>query len=142
MSDFTPLQSLAGGVLIGTAAVLLMAFHGRIAGVTGIISGLLPPAAADRGWRVAFLVGMAAAPAAVHLALPGAFLAFESGAMQEVMVADGFLVGAGVTFGSGCTSGHGVCGLARFSTRSLAAVVTFMASTAGTVFVTRHILGG
>jgi uncharacterized membrane protein YedE/YeeE len=127
---------------MGTAAVLLMAFHGRIAGVTGILAGLLPPAAKDQGWRLAFLMGMAVAPAVYHLALPGVPLAFESGATPAVLVIGGFLVGIGVTFSSGCTSGHGVCGLARFSTRSLAAVGTFMASTAVTVFVTRHVLGG
>lgn len=142
MTDFTPVQSLFGGALIGIAAVLLMAFHGRIAGLTGILSGLLPPAIArDWQWRVAFLVGMIAAPIVYRLAT-GHAPDFQSSASTAVILIGGIIVGIGVTFGSGCTSGHGVCGLARFSPRSLAAVITFMVSTAMTVYVTRHLIGG
>ena len=142
MTDFTPLQSLAGGALIGTATVLLMAVHGRIAGVTGILGGLLPPGmAADWGWRVAFLVGMIVSPV-VYSALSGASIAFQSTASFATLLIGGAIVGIGVTYGAGCTSGHGVCGLARFSPRSIAAVATFMATTAVTVFVTRHVIGG
>lgn len=142
MTEFTPFTSLLGGALIGTATVLLMAFHGRIAGLTGILAGVLPPGIArDWAWRVAFLAGMIAAPAVYHLAT-GSAPEFQSSASAIVILVGGAIVGIGVTFGSGCTSGHGVCGLARFSRRSLAAVVTFMVSTAVTVFVTRHVIGG
>ncbi len=142
MTQFTPFQSLLGGALIGLAAVLLMAVHGRIAGVTGILSGLLPPAIAqDWQWRLAFLGGMIAAPLA-YGAVATSPVSFQSLASMPALVAGGVLVGVGVTYGSGCTSGHGVCGLARFSPRSAAAVLTFMATAALTVFVTRHLLGG
>jgi uncharacterized protein len=141
MTEFTPLQSLLGGALIGAAAVLLMALHGRIAGITGILGGLLPPGAApDRGWRIAFLGGAVASLLAYRV-LVGRMVEFASPASLPVLLIGGVLVGIGVTFGAGCTSGHGVCGLARFSVRSLAAVLTFMAAAATTVFVSRHILG-
>jgi uncharacterized protein len=142
MTEFTPLQSLLGGALIGVSSVLLMAVHGRIAGMTGVLGGLLPPGiAADWQWRLAFLAGMIAAPLAYSAASavpPG----FQSQASWPTLLVGGVIVGIGVTYGAGCTSGHGVCGLARFSKRSLAAVLTFMATTALTVFVTRHVLGG
>ena len=141
MTDFTPLQSLAGGTLIGTAAVLLMALHGRIAGVTGILGGLLPPTvASDWAWRVAFLAGMIGSPL-IYAALARAPIPYQTTASMPTLLVGGIIVGVGVTFGAGCTSGHGVCGLARFSPRSLLAVVTFMATAATTVFITRHILG-
>ncbi len=141
MTEFTPLQSLAGGALIGTAAVLLMVLHGRIAGITGILGGLLPPGAApDRGWRIAFLGG-AVASLLVYWALFGRMVEFASPAPTWALLIGGLLVGIGVTYGAGCTSGHGVCGLARFSARSLAAVLTFMATAAATVFVSRHLMG-
>ncbi|MFT3974130.1 MAG: YeeE/YedE family protein [Amaricoccus sp.] len=141
MTAFTPIASLAGGALIGLAAVLLMALHGRILGVTGILTGaLLPAGPGDRGWRVALLAGVVSAPLAWRLAtggwpvidvpVPGAALAFG-----------GLLVGVGVTLGGGCTSGHGICGNARLSPRSLVATLTFMASCFVTVFVVRHLLG-
>lgn len=142
MTDFTPYQSLAGGALIGLAAVLLMAVHGRIAGMTGIVSGLLPPAlASDWQWRAAFLTGMITAPAVYKLFAPTP-IPFQSPTSSLAVIIGGIIVGIGVTYGSGCTSGHGVCGLARLSPRSLAATLTFMASTALTVFITRHVLGG
>jgi uncharacterized protein len=141
MTEFTPVQSLFGGALIGTAAVLLMLFHGRIAGLTGIVTGLLPPAIAkDRAWRLAFLAGMITAPVVYRMVTGGA-PPFQSSASPALILIGGVIVGIGVTFASGCTSGHGVCGLARFSPRSLAAVITFMTSTALTVFVTRHMIG-
>lgn len=142
MTEFNPLQSLAGGALIGTAAVLLMALHGRIAGVTGILGGLLPPGAAkDWGWRLAFLTGMIASPL-VYSVLSGASIPFQSTSSLGTLLAGGAIVGIGVTYGSGCPSGHGVCGLARFSSRSFAAVVAFMATATATVFVVRHVIGG
>ncbi|RDE09011.1 YeeE/YedE family protein [Pelagibacterium lacus] len=140
MTTFTPLASLAGGALIGLAAVLLMAFHGRIAGMTGILSGLVPPLAADWAWRAAFLAGAILAPAVIVIAF-GDVIGFESPMPMGWLIAGGLLVGVGVSFGGGCTSGHGVCGMARLSPRSIVATLVFMASTAATVFVTRHMIG-
>ena len=140
MTDIIPLSSLAGGILIGTAAVLLMLLHGRIAGVTGILSGLFPPYQTNQwAWRFAFLIGMATSPA-FYIAATGSSPALQSLGSPAVLLLSGFTVGIGVTFGSGCTSGHGVCGLSRLSTRSAAAVATFMATAVVTVFVTRHVL--
>ncbi len=117
MTEFTPFQSLIGGGLIGLAAVLLMAFHGRIAGVTGILSGLLPPVAPDWAWRVAILSGMVASPA-LFLLLLGHEAPLQSEVSGSVLLVSGIIVGVGATYGSGCTSGHGVCGLSRLSPRS------------------------
>ena len=133
-------SALAGGGLIGAAAVLLMALEGRIAGISGIVGGLLPPTpASDKGWRIAFMVGLIAGPVLVALALGipavGAPMVGIGGALLA-----GALVGVGTGLGSGCTSGHGVCGLARLSPRSLAATLTFMATAALTVLLVRHIL--
>lgn len=140
MTTFTPLASLAGGALIGLAAVLLMAFHGRIAGMTGILAGLLPPVATDWPWRAAFILGAIVAP--MVLALTGTVVSYDSPVPAPWLVIGGLVVGAGVYFGAGCTSGHGVCGIARLSPRSIVATVTFMVSTAVTVFVVRHVAGG
>lgn len=145
-TDFTPWASLAGGILIGVSAVMVMAFLGRIAGISGITKGVLgvlvpmDGAPGDRGWRVAFVLGLFAAPVAMALA--------EVPVAQTVsdnligMILAGLLVGLGTAIGSGCTSGHGVCGLARLSRRSAVAVVTFIAAAALTVFALRHVLGG
>ncbi|MFC3703626.1 YeeE/YedE family protein [Devosia honganensis] len=141
MTEFTPWPSLFGGGLIGLAAVLLMAFHGRIAGMTGILSGLVPPFSHDWSWRAAFLIGAIGAPALL-VSATGVSVPFESPAPASWLVAGGLVVGIGVYFGSGCTSGHGVCGMARLSPRSIVATLVFMASTAITVFVVRHLLGG
>jgi uncharacterized membrane protein YedE/YeeE len=141
MTDFTPWTSLAGGGLIGVAAVLLMAFNGRIAGITGILSGIIPPPAPDWAWRAAFIAGAIAAPALL-VALFQMEIPFVSPASTPLFVVGGLLVGIGVHFGSGCTSGHGICGVARLSSRSIAATLTFMATTAITVFVVRHVIGG
>ncbi len=142
MATFTPLPSLLGGALIGAAAVLLMAFHGRIAGITGILSGLLPPALApDWSWRLAFLAGMVASPL-LYLLVTGTPATIAVAASNPMLVVSGIIVGVGVTYGSGCTSGHGICGLARLSGRSVVATLTFMATTALTVFVVRHVAGG
>lgn len=140
MTEFTPYLSLFGGTLIGLAAVLLMAFHGRIAGMTGILTGLLPPFSSDWAWRVAFIVGAIIAPALVLLST-GQAIGFASPVATPWLVVGGFIVGVGVYFGSGCTSGHGVCGMARLSPRSLAATATFMAAAIITVFIVRHVLG-
>ena len=140
MTEFTPIASTLGGMLIGLSAVLLMLFIGRIAGISGIVSRLIPPAAEDRGWRIAFLAGLLAAPLAAQ---------FATGAPVEQTVSDnlavmafaGLLVGFGSVLGGGCTSGHGVCGLSRLSTRSIAATLTFMATGFATVLVARHVVG-
>ena len=136
---FTPWHALAGGMLIGLAAILFMLLNGRVAGISGIVAGLLRPAAHDWGWRLAFVLGMVLAPWLYTLvaALPDMTIDASAG----VLVAAGLLVGVGTRYGSGCTSGHGVCGLSRASPRSLAATVAFMVAGFVTVYVTRHVLG-
>ncbi|NCO85528.1 MAG: YeeE/YedE family protein [Rhodobacterales bacterium] len=142
LTDFTPWQSLFGGSLIGLASVLLMLVHGRIMGATGILAGaFVPEAPGDRGWRIAILAGMVSGPLVFWLAT-GAMPAVEVPVSTTMMIVGGFIVGLGVTFGSGCTSGHGVCGMARLSRRSIAATLTFMLTTAATVYVVRHVMGG
>lgn len=140
MTEFTPWLSLLGGVMIGLSAVLLMALHGRIAGMTGILAGLVPPFASDWGWRAAFIAGAVAAPLLIGRLL-GWSIPFASPAPSMWLVIGGLVVGIGAYAGSGCTSGHGVCGLARLSPRSIVATLSFMISTALTVFVVRHVLG-
>lgn len=140
-TEFTPVASLAGGVLIGLSAVMVMALLGRIAGIAGITRGAAGSSgASDWPWRLSFVAGLVMAPLAVGLVV-GPVEQTVSGNLPMMALA-GLLVGAGTVLGSGCTSGHGVCGLARLSGRSLAAVVTFMAAAAATVFVLRHVLGG
>lgn len=139
---FTPWQSLGGGALIGLAATLLMLTLGRIMGATGILAGVLTPGAhPDRSWRAAVLLGMISGPLAV-LAITGRMPVVQVPVSMSMLLVGGFIVGIGVTFASGCTSGHGVCGLARLSRRSIAATITFMLTTGATVFVIRHVLGG
>ena len=134
------LLGLAGGALIGASAVALMLMLGRVAGISGILGGLLPPdPAADRGWRLAFLAGLVAGPVLLA-ALTGSSGIGAPVVAMPVLVVAGLLVGAGTTLGSGCTSGHGVCGLSRLSLRSLAATGTFMATAIVTVFLVRHVL--
>lgn len=138
---FTPVASLLGGALIGLAATLLMLVHGRIMGATGILTGAIQPEGeGDRGWRVATLAGMASAPLA-YLVFTGAPAPLEVPVSTAMLVLGGLIVGVGVTLGGGCTSGHGVCGLARLSPRSFVATLTFMATTFVTVFVVRHVFG-
>ncbi len=141
MTGFTPLMSLLGGALIGLSAVLLMAFNGRIAGMTGILTGLLPPMATDWPWRAAFIAGAIVAPVLI-LGISSEAVSFDSPVPARWLVVGGLVVGVGVYFGSGCTSGHGVCGMARLSPRSIAATAIFMATTTVTVFVIRHVMGG
>lgn len=142
MTEFTPFASLVGGAMIGLAAVMMMAFNGRVAGMTGILSGLLSPPSGDWGWRAAFVAGAVAAPAAIVAVAGPAAVPFESLVPLPWLAVGGLIVGIGVTFASGCTSGHGVCGIARLSPRSIAATLTFMATTGITVFLVRHVLGG
>ena len=133
--------ALAGGVLIGLSAVLLMLANGRTAGVAGIVSGLFGACAGEVGWRLAFIVGLVAGPfAATLFGAPLPEIGID--ASVPVILVAGLLVGFGSRLGNGCTSGHGVCGLARLSRRSLAATLTFMTVGAAVVFVARHVLGG
>lgn len=141
MTEFTPLTALTGGSLIGLSAVMLMLFNGRIAGMTGMLTGLLAVPSPATGWRLAFIAGSIVAPIAM-MATTGFTPELQVPASTLLLAIGGFIVGIGVTMASGCTSGHGVCGLARFSPRSLVAVLSFMASTALTVFVIRHGAGG
>lgn len=140
MTPFTPYASLFGGILIGLGAVILMAFNGRIAGMTAMLGGVLEPKSPDSPWRLAFLAGAIAAP--LIATLLGAEFSFASPTTGVVLAIGGVIVGVGVTYGSGCTSGHGVCGLARLSPRSLVATLTFMATTFATVTLIRHGFGG
>mgnify|MGYP001555884409 FL=1 len=141
-TPFTPGASLLGGVLIGFASVLLMLLHGRIAGITGILTGLLSPASLqDWIWRAAMIAGMATAPLAM-LAATGSMPAIQVPVTTAALFFGGVIVGVGAILGGGCTSGHGVCGLARLSLRSVVATLTFMATTAATVFFIRHLIGG
>ncbi|MGE8396297.1 MAG: YeeE/YedE family protein [Comamonas sp.] len=141
---FTPGAALAGGVLIGVAAALMVVLLGRIAGISGIVGGLLQAATwrnrSQWGWRLAFVVGLLVAPLLWQLFAPLPEVTMPRN--PWVVMAAGLLVGFGTRLGSGCTSGHGVCGLSRLSLRSLAATVAFMVSGAVTVFVVRHVVGG
>lgn len=137
---FTPVASLAGGALIGLAAVLLMLFQGQIAGISGILSRLLSPAAdGETTGRLAFVAGLVLAPLVAYAAV-SAWPVPQIAATIPVLVIAGLLVGFGSVWGNGCTSGHGVCGLSRLSLRSLIAVATFMTSAIATVFVVRYLL--
>ncbi|QGZ29830.1 YeeE/YedE family protein [Stutzerimonas stutzeri] len=136
---FTPWSSLAGGALIGLAAALFILLGGRIAGVSGVIGGLLRPAKGDVLWRVAFIAGLVIAPVLFQAAFEQRDIDVEASTLT--LIAAGVLVGIGTRYGSGCTSGHGVCGLSRRSPRSLVATAAFMASGFLTVFVIRHLLG-
>ena len=139
--NFTPFASLAGGALIGLSAAGLMATLGRIAGLSGIVRGVLPPwTDGQQTWKVAFLIGAVCAPAVLWLVHYGP-VAFSVPVPAWSLLPSGVLVGIGVTYGNGCPSGHGICGLARFSPRSAVAVATFMATAAITVFVGRHVIG-
>ncbi|MBX9905519.1 MAG: YeeE/YedE family protein [Burkholderiales bacterium] len=134
---FTPWSALAGGVLIGFAAGMFVLLNGRIAGISGIIGGLLKPARGDVVWRMAFIGGLVVAPMVYALAATLPVPQIDAG--YGALVAAGLLVGIGTRYGSGCTSGHGVCGLSRLSPRSLAATAVFMAAGFVTVFMMRHL---
>ncbi|MBB3176950.1 YeeE/YedE family protein [Variovorax sp. Sphag1AA] len=138
-NHFTPMAALAGGVLIGLAAAMFALLNGRIAGISGILGGLLRPSRGDVAWRAAFVLGLIGAPLVYLLfgALPKPHIDAGYGAL----VLAGLLVGVGTRYGAGCTSGHGVCGLSRLSPRSLVATLAFMGAGFVTVFVVRHLLG-
>ena len=141
MGNFTPISAAIGGALIGLSAVLLMALTGRIAGISGIFAGLINPQATDRAWRASFIVGLIAAPLAAALLghtvptprMPGSYI---------TVVIGGLLVGFGTRLGSGCTSGHGICGIARLSPRSIVATGVFMMAAIIVVALTHHVFGG
>jgi len=142
-NEFTPWSSLAGGLLIGLSASILVAALGRIAGISGIIGALLQrpnwKSVSNWGWRLTFIIGMVTAPLIWQLFAP--LPAMQMPSNSALIIVAGLLVGFGTRLGSGCTSGHGVCGLSRLSLRSLAATLTFIATGAITVFVMRHVIG-
>jgi len=140
MANFTPLSAAIGGALIGLSAVLLMLLTGRIAGISGIFGDLLNPDSHDRGWRIAFIAGLVLAPLLagwIGYGMPTPKLPPS----WTVILGAGLLVGFGSRMGGGCTSGHGICGIARLSGRSIAATVIFMLTAVATVAITRHVLG-
>lgn len=141
MENFTPVSALIGGLLIGFAAVILLLFNGRIMGVTGITGGIMQPQRRDIVWRLLFLASLAVAPILFSWAMAEP-LAIEVTDSLTALISGGFLVGFGACVGSGCTSGHGVCGLGRCSRRSLVVTVTFLATSIATVYVMHHVIGG
>ena len=135
---FTPWSALAGGAIIGLAAVLFALFNGRVAGISGIAAGLLRPSLPDAAWRVAFIAGLVAAPIVYGVFARLPTLTIDAG--YPTLVIAGILVGVGTRYGAGCTSGHGVCGISRLSPRSVVATLVFMATGFATVFAVRHML--
>jgi uncharacterized protein len=140
MENFTPISALVGGMLIGASAALFLMLNGRIAGISGILGGLLHPARSEIGWRMAFLAGLFVA-SLVYVALGGTLPPVVLDASLPLLIVAGLIVGFGTRLGAGCTSGHGVCGIGRGSLRSLAATAVFMVTAIVTVLVTRHVLG-
>lgn len=136
--NFTPWSALAGGVMIGVAASMLFLFNGKIAGISGILGSVLKPSSSDKGWRLTFLIGLVASPFLFSLALPLPAVYVETS--STALIIAGLLVGFGTRYGQGCTSGHGVCGLSRWSRRSLLATASFMLAGFVTVYVTRHLI--
>ena len=140
---FTPWASLTGGLMLGVASAMFILLNGRILGISGILGGLMPPKVGDTWWRVAFLLGMFAAPTVFHAFIPVEWVTaprIEAGELS--VIGAGLLVGIGTRYASGCTSGHGVCGLSRLSPRSLVATLSFMGAGFLTVYVLRHALQG
>nr|WP_315249457.1 YeeE/YedE family protein [uncultured Duganella sp.] len=138
-NNFTPWTSLAGGLMIGIATALFLVFNGRIAGISGIVGGLLTPARGDIAWRLAFVGGLVLSPLVFSTIAPLPQVHIE--ASYSVLILAGLLVGIGTRYGSGCTSGHGVCGLSRRSPRSMVATVAFMFAGFVTVYLVRHLVG-
>ena len=139
-THFTPWTALAGGILLGIASAAFILLNGRVLGISGIVGGLLAPRRGDIGWRLSFLLGLLLAPTALTLWAPGLIRAPRIDAGTLTLIAAGLLVGFGTRYGSGCTSGHGVCGLSRLAPRSLVATLAFMAAGFATVFVIRHVI--
>jgi len=140
MTEFTPLSGLLGGMLIGIASVIMLWGSGRITGISGIFGGLLTPARGDLGWRIAFIGGLVIG-GLLWMQFSGEPLPVDLQVSWPTMLFAGLLVGFGTRLGSGCTSGHGVCGIGRLSPRSLVATLTFMIAAVATTFVSRHLLG-
>lgn len=141
MENFTPVASLLGGVLIGIAALILLAFNGHIAGITGVTRGVLRPKTGDTIWRIVFILGLIAGPL-VFQTISGTQAASIITSSTPVLVFGGLLVGFGSSLGNGCTSGHGICGIGRISKRSIIATGSFMATAAFTVYVMQHVIRG
>ncbi len=140
---FTPWASLTGGLILGVASAMFILLNGRILGISGILGGLMPPKLGDTWWRVAFLLGMFAAPTVFHAVMPVEWVTaprIDAGVLS--VIGAGLLVGIGTRYASGCTSGHGVCGLSRLSPRSLVATLSFMGAGFLMVYVLRHVLQG
>lgn len=138
-NNFTPWTALAGGALIGIASAMFVLFNGRIAGITGIMGGLLKPKSGDIGWRLAFIIGLIIAPVVWQFFTP--LPAMQIDASYILLVLAGLIVGISTRYGSGCTSGHGVCGISRLSPRSIIATLAFMFTGFLTVYIVRHVLG-
>ena len=139
-AHFTPWASLAGGIILGFASAIFILVNGRILGISGILGGLMPPKGGDTFWRVAFILGLFTAPTVFHAVVPAEYItAPRIDAAELTVVAAGLLVGIGTRYASGCTSGHGVCGLSRLSPRSLVATVSFMFAGFVMVYVMRHL---
>jgi len=141
MENFTPLTASIGGAFIGLSAVILMAFNGRIAGISGVFSGVAFAKSGDKLWRILFVLGLLTAPI-IYQAASGRDIEFDLSANMPLVIIGGLLVGFGTRLGSGCTSGHGVCGLSRLSPRSLVSVLLFMGAGMLTVTAARTVLGG
>lgn len=140
MENFTPVSAILGGAVIGGAASLLLLLNGRVAGISGILGGLLTPVRGDTAWRALFLAGLVIGAFVWTVATPAATLTIDAG--MPLLIVGGFLTGLGARLGGGCASGHGVCGLGRLSKRSIVAVAIFMLTCGITVYVIRHALGG
>ena len=139
-ANFTPFVSLTGGIILGLASAVFILVNGRILGISGIMGGLMPPKVGDTFWRIAFLLGMFSAPTVFHAVVPAQYItAPRIDATDLMVVIAGLLVGVGTRYASGCTSGHGVCGLSRLSPRSLVATVSFMGAGFAMVYVMRHL---
>jgi uncharacterized membrane protein YedE/YeeE len=140
-TNFTPWASLTGGIILGLASAIFILVNGRILGISGILGGLFPPKVGDTTWRIAFMLGLFAAPAVFHAVVPVQYItAPRIEASDFLVVTAGLLVGIGTRYASGCTSGHGVCGLSRLSPRSLVATASFMGAGFITVYVMRHVI--
>jgi uncharacterized membrane protein YedE/YeeE len=141
MHDFTPISALVGGALVGLSASLFLFTHGRVAGISGLYGGILRRTSPDRAVRLAFIAGLLLSGIVARIVFPAAFESAWTATLPVALIA-GLLVGFGTQLGNGCTSGHGVCGITRFSVRSLVATGTFMAAGIATTFVVRHVMGG
>jgi uncharacterized membrane protein YedE/YeeE len=139
-AHFTPFASLTGGVILGIASAIFILVNGRILGISGILGGLMPPKLGDTFWRISFLLGLLVAPTVFHAVVPAQYItAPRIDATDMMVVIAGLLVGIGTRYASGCTSGHGVCGLSRLSPRSLVATLSFMGAGFAMVYVMRHL---